>query len=234
VLDTADDVRGDDPSLLPETSLDGEIATRRYDARLSTRVADPVTVEATARYYDYEDKTPRLDFPGYAAFGESAFRRSIGQVENDAAVLFNDPSDYRQTRLGLSARWRISAPYFVTAGYERQRMDYDGRQVEGTDEDILTARLQGGSGPADWRVHYQGGRREQRGAYEFGLELSMLRMFDVWSRNRDRFGRDTRSRRSRSKTRPGTSSSRPYRAWSRSCGSRRRTCRTRTCHATSS
>jgi MtrB/PioB family decaheme-associated outer membrane protein len=188
VLGTGDDVRGDDKSLLPQESLDGEIRTQRYDVRVSGKATNEVTVEAGARYYDYEDKTGRIDLPGYAAFSESAFRRGIGQTENNQNVLFSEPSDYTQTRYGLSGTWRFRPLYALTAAVERLRWDYDGRQVDKTDEDILTARLRGSSGPADWSAFYQAGRRDHTGDYEIGLEASMLRMFDVWDRDRDRFG----------------------------------------------
>jgi MtrB/PioB family decaheme-associated outer membrane protein len=188
VLGTADDVRGDDESLLPQESLDGEIKTQRYDLRLSGRATNQLTLQVTARYYDYEDKTGRIDFPGYAAFSESAFRRGIGQLENNQAVLFSEPSDYTQTRFGLAGTWRFRPAHSLMAGFERLRWDYDGRQVDKTDENVLTARLRGVTGPADWSAFYQAGRRDHDGDYEIGLETSMLRMFDVWDRDRDRFG----------------------------------------------
>jgi hypothetical protein len=66
--------------------------------------------------------------------------------------------------------------------------DYDGRQIDKTNENIVTARLRGGSGVIDWNAFYQIGRREHDGDYEIGLEASKLRMFDVWDRDRDKFG----------------------------------------------
>lgn len=187
-LGTADDVVGTDLSLLPASSLNGEINTTRFDARLSGRPTGPITLEATGRYYKYDDKTPRLNFPGYAAFGESAFRRGIGQKEGDASVLFNEPSMYDQIRLGVKGGWTIQAPHLVTVGYERVMTDYERRQVDKTNEDIITARLRGGEGVIDWNAFYQIGRRTHDGEYEIGLEKSKLRMFDVWDRDRDRFG----------------------------------------------
>lgn len=188
-LGTADDVSGTSLSLLPAASLDGEVRTQRADVRLTARPLDRVTVEASARYYGYDNETPRLDFPGYAAFSESAFRRGIGQKENGVDVLFNDSSEYVQRRYGLTAGWAFVAPFHLTVGAERITWDYTGRQVDKTDEDVLSARLRGdGPRAIGWSVFFENGKREHSGEYEIGLELSKNRMFDVWDRDRQRLG----------------------------------------------
>lgn len=187
---TADDVPGTSLSLLPAKSLDGEVRTRRADVRLTARPARKMTVEATGRFYGYDNKTPRLDFPGYAAYGESYFRRGVGIKEEGKDVLFNDPSEYTQRRFGVTAGYAVATPLHVSLGAERITWDYDGRQVDKTDEDVITARVRGEApgGRGGWSAFFQNGSREHSGDYEVGLELSKNRMFDVWDRDRTRYG----------------------------------------------
>jgi MtrB/PioB family decaheme-associated outer membrane protein len=185
----ADNIRGTDASLLPASSLDAEVRTQRADVRLTARPARKVSLEATARYYGYENRTDRIDFPGYAAFGESYWRVGIGQKEDGKDVLYNDPSDYVQRRFGLNAGWSVLPPLHVSIGAERITWDYAGRQVDKTDEDVITGRLRGeGPWTLGWSAYFQNGNREHSGDYEIGLEKSKLRMFDVWDRDRQQFG----------------------------------------------
>lgn len=188
-LGTADDVKGTDLRLLPASSLDGEVNTRRFDVRVTANPRPALSLEASARQYSYDNKTPRLDFPGYAAFGESAFRRGIGQKEGDQAVLFNEPSEYTQTRYGVAGRYAFARGYRAALEFDQATLDYTGRQVDKTDETSIDAHLSGsGSSPLGWSVSLLSASREHSGDYEIGLETSKIRMFDVWDRDRVRFG----------------------------------------------
>lgn len=190
VAGTSDDVAGTNLSLLPRSSLEGEVNTMRLDMRVASTPVDRLSVQVNARMYKYDNKTPRLDLPGYAAFGESAFRKGIGQKINGRDTLYSHSDGYDQLRMGASLGYSLRPEWHATLGLERLTTNYDGRQVEATNDNVVTARLRGAAGSVDGSAHVQFASRRHDGEYEVGLETSRLRMFDVWDRDRMRFGAD--------------------------------------------
>ncbi len=187
-LGTADDVPGTDPSLLPAASLGGEATTTRADFRISSRPLDPLTVRGSWRRYEYEDERPELFFPGYAAFGESFFRAGIGQTVGGSPVLFNERKGYTRTAWSVGGSWRFGRPASLDVEYGSTEWEFDERQVEGTTEDIAQVRLR--FEPLGWlsgRVAWLGSSRDFEGDYEVGFELSGVRDFSVWERDRTRW-----------------------------------------------
>ncbi|HET8647823.1 MAG TPA: MtrB/PioB family outer membrane beta-barrel protein, partial [Vicinamibacteria bacterium] len=122
---------------LPRASLDGEINLTRADVRLTARPAKALALRATYRYYDYDDASPVIDFPGYTSSSDSFFRRSIGQRDAQGnRVLFS--------RVGGFSRQRLTGGLAYTLGditldgeYLRTMHDYDHRQVEATAENAF-------------------------------------------------------------------------------------------------
>lgn len=188
---TADDIAGTSLSLLPATSLDGEIRTTSIDARVHSRPIPKLSLKGDFRNYKYEDRTASLDFPGYAAFGESAFRRGIGQRRAGADVLFNEVGGYERRVLSGGAGYDIVPRVGVDVEYRNTRWEYDTRQVESTTENAWTGRLRlrPASGVSA-HASYTNGQRDFDGVYDVGFETSRVRAFDVWERDRQgyRFG----------------------------------------------
>jgi MtrB/PioB family decaheme-associated outer membrane protein len=189
VLGTADDVRGTSLSLLPALSLNGEVETTRADLRLSSNPFEPLHLRAALRTYEYDDQTEELIFPGYAAFGDSAWRVGIGLRLNGAEALFNEPGGYDRTVWSVGGSWRFGRPAMLDLEFTNTEWDYEKRQVEGTSEDAIQARLQ--LTPVEWleaRLTFLDASREFDGPYSIGLEGSRVRAFDVWNRDRTRLG----------------------------------------------
>lgn len=186
---TADDILAIDlPTPVP--SLDGEIRTTRGELRVSSRPADPLTLRAAWRSYEYDDRTDEIALPGYAAAGESYFRRGVGQLDSlGNKVLFNETGGYTRDLWLVGGAWRFGSRAVLDLEYDAITWDYDTRQVERTIEDVLQAKIR--VTPTDWltaRLTWLDGSREFEGDYEVGLEQSGVRAFDVWDRERTRYG----------------------------------------------
>ncbi len=186
---TADDVLARDVAL-PRSSLDGEIRTTRTDLKISSRPIERLSLRGSYRRYRYEDETPSILFPGFAAAGDSYFRPGIGQ--RDAAgvrALFNEPGGYTRSAWSMGGAWRFGEPATLDLEFTQTDWDYDERQVESTAEDQVVARVRLALGDrVEARLSYLDASRDFEGAYAVGFESSRLRAFDVWKRERTRFG----------------------------------------------
>lgn len=172
----------------PAANLDGEIRTSGADLRVSSRPADPLTLHANLRWYDYDNRSLQIFFPGYASAGDSYFRRGIGQTVGGAKALFNNLPGYSRIFGDLGASYRVNDRITLEGEYARTVWDYDARQVDKTTEDTfrLGLRLE----PAAWmtaHLTWLDGSRDFDGPYAVDLEISGVRAFDVWRRNRSRY-----------------------------------------------
>lgn len=188
---TADDVLAKDLAL-PRSSLDGELRTERLDLRLTSRPIDPLSLRAHYRRYDYQNETAAIVFPGFASAGDSYFRPGIGQRDaSGTRVLFTNPGGYERTRWALGGAWDVCSAVTLDLEYGSTETKYDERQVEATTEDSLGVKLRWALGErASLRLSYLDASRDFDGAYQVGFETSRLRAFDVWNRDRTRYGAD--------------------------------------------
>lgn len=186
---TADDVLAKDLPL-PRASLEGKIETTNFDLTISSRPLDPLTLRGSWRMYDYDDRTPEISLPGYAAAGDSYFRRGVGQ--RDAAgnkILVNETGGYTRTAWSVGGGWKFGDPAQLDIDYRSTTWDYDERQVEKTTEEGFKARLRlNFSDAIAANLTYSDDSRTFDGPYSVGLETSRLRAFDVWDRDRTRYG----------------------------------------------
>lgn len=186
---TADDVLAKNVAL-PRGSLDGEIQTTRLDLKLTSRPIDALALRGSYRKYEYEDDTATVILPGFAAAGDSYFRPGVGQ--RDAAgvrILFSDPGGYSRTSWTVGGAWSFGKPATVDLEYGSTEWEYEERQVESTSEDFLAAKLRLAFGERfEARLSYLDSSRDAEGPYAIGFETSRVRAFDVWNRDRTRFG----------------------------------------------
>ncbi len=170
------------PKTLPGESLDGDVTTTHGSLLFTTHPIKPLSVTARYRLYDYKNDSEEFIFPGYAAFGESAWRTNIvGTVPIE-----NHLYEYTRTNYGVDVTWRFVRQFALQAAVGRESWDRVERAVETTDEDIagLTVMVD----PADWlsfRAGFRAQSREFDGAYDPELEDPDLRQFDQANRDRD-------------------------------------------------
>lgn len=174
---------------LPRPSLEGEIRIARADLKLTSRPTDALSLRAGYRYYDYDDTSPEISFPGYTSSGDSFFRRGIGQKDAQGnRVLFNEVGGYRRQRMSGGAAYRLGA-VTLDGEYFRTQWEYDTRQVGKTVEDGFKATVRYlPAGGVQVSAHYLVAGRDFDGSYKVGLETSGIRAYDVWTRDRDQAG----------------------------------------------
>jgi MtrB/PioB family decaheme-associated outer membrane protein len=188
ILGNADDVPGTSLGLLPARDLDGRADTTRADLRLTSRPIEALSLRASYGFYDYDDQSRHLVFPGYAAFGESAYRVGIGLRLNGVERLFNEPGGYERTVWAVGGAYRFGKLAALDVEFRSTTRDYDKRQVDRTQEDAVQAKLL--LEPSDRvtaRLTFLDSSRDFEGPYAIGLETSRIRAFDVWTRDRQRW-----------------------------------------------
>lgn len=154
---------------LPQDNLNGEVQTLAGTLSLNLRPVNPLTVNAKYRYYDYDGKSDEILFPGYAAFGESAWRT----VKNDKnAPVENEVFDYTRQDIDLGADFRVAKPLTLSVEAGWEGWDFEELRLDGMDEysvgagfnykPIAMAILKGGYKYSDRTIDgYLKGRTEE-------------------------------------------------------------------------
>lgn len=117
-----------DPALaLPASDLDGEVQTLLGFLRLAGRPAPRLGVTGFYRYYDHDNRSRALLFPGHVVNDQSLV------VENRHA----EGQDYTKHNLGIGASYVVARPLTARLGVEWERWDRsEGREVQESDEYI--------------------------------------------------------------------------------------------------
>lgn len=120
---------------LPARDLDGDVRTLAANVSASVRPLTPVAVTAKYRAYRYDNRSKQVTFPGYAAFGESGWRRERNDVSAglDAPVA-NELTDYwrHEADLGIDVRLARMLSVSVDGGWEAWR--FTDARLDGVDE----------------------------------------------------------------------------------------------------
>ncbi len=120
---------------LPARDLNGDVRTIAGSLSATARPVRPVTVSAKYRVYRYDNQSSQVTFPGYAAFGESAWRRERNDVTGglDAPVA-NELTSYWRHEADLGIDYRLSRmlSLSVDGGWEAWRFTH--ARLDGLDE----------------------------------------------------------------------------------------------------
>jgi MtrB/PioB family decaheme-associated outer membrane protein len=119
------------PVNLPASSADRKVDVTAVTALGGTRFADNFGLTFHYRYYDYDNKSPEIEFPGYVRF--HAVWEAIGRVAF--------PYSYKKQNAGAELGWDLSTATRLSLNYDRESWDRTGREVKSTDEDILKLNL---------------------------------------------------------------------------------------------
>ncbi|MBI4063224.1 MAG: MtrB/PioB family decaheme-associated outer membrane protein [Elusimicrobia bacterium] len=139
---TVNSVIANDPRLpaLPAQSLDGQVRTLNGSAKWMWK--PPVKglgVNLKGRYYDVDNKTPRLLVDQYIRYDNSLSTSAPTNTFNPTRSRRSMPIEYAKTNLGADFSYAIIRPVSVNVGYERERYKRHLREAETTNEDIYTA-----------------------------------------------------------------------------------------------
>ena len=120
-----------DAAALPVSRFNGAIRTFTQSFALTTKPTEKLGASLKYRYYDYSNRSDKVLFPGYAAFGESYWRT----VKNDknAAVQNDTPSYVRQTAK-LAVDYEIAHPLALEVDALWDRYNHQQQRIDSTDE----------------------------------------------------------------------------------------------------
>jgi len=172
---------------LPVDSVDARVNTTLYNLRLTSRPLAFLRVKANLRYYDYDNRTGRIDFRN-------------GYVETDefltGTAITNLPTSYSKTRAGLDLGFDVAKRTSLGIGYKFERTDRENREVEQQDDNTLKASLDTRAlDGVDIRASFERTDR-QIGDYNFNVyqrsgdnlnELPQMRKYDQADMVRDRY-----------------------------------------------
>lgn len=153
------------PANLPERNADNEVDVMTVSASAGTDLGESFDLTFRYRYYDYDNKSQRIEFPGYVRF--HAVWEEIGRVSVPYAYTREDASAELGWNLGSKSRLGLS--------YALQSWDREFREVDSTDEDIL--RLTFDTRPTDRfniRARFEQGDRSIDGYDVEAMEATFI------------------------------------------------------------
>lgn len=144
------------PANLPARTADREAVTTNLQASAGTRFGESWGLTLRYRLYDYDNKSDRIEFPGYARY--HAVWEAIARI--------TVPYAYSRQNLGGDLSWDLGKRSHLVLGYELESWDRDYREIKTSDEDIY--RVAFDTQPSDrfsLRARYEYGDRSI-GAYD--------------------------------------------------------------------
>src|SRR5262249_45070016 len=115
------------PANLPARSLNGKVNTTSFTGNAGNRFG-PFDLTLRYRYYDYADKTPRLESRG--SVRSQAVGEAIGRI--------NAPYSYPRQNAGAELGWQVHPTTRLALVYDNERWDRKFREVKDTDENTFT------------------------------------------------------------------------------------------------
>ena len=115
------------PANLPERNADNEVNVMTATAQAGTDLGENFDLTFRYRFYDYDNKSKRIELPGYVRF--HAVWEDIGRISVPYAYTRQDAS----AELG----WNIDPRSRLALSYGVQSWDREFREVDSSDEDIL-------------------------------------------------------------------------------------------------
>jgi MtrB/PioB family decaheme-associated outer membrane protein len=169
---------------LPRQSLQGQVDTFSADQVFASRPTKNFSFDIRYRSYDYNNKTPDILFPGYAAFSESFWRTSIvGTFGTE--LIENKPVSFHRQNFIAEGVWDVAKWLKWQVEYQWEGWDREHRQVANSNENTVGTQLSYKPNKKfDGKLIYRYSDRTPR-AYSPGvLEFQQLRLFDQAKRIR--------------------------------------------------
>lgn len=146
-------VNAADINALPVRSLNGKVNTTGATLLLTSSPVTNLNLTARYRYYNFDNNTPRIVFPGYVRF--DAVWEPIGRM--------NVPFSYKTSRGDLTANYDFGKGD-LEAGFRSETRHHTFREVDRDTENVV--RLGGDVRAIPWtvlRVSYEFGNRSING-----------------------------------------------------------------------
>jgi MtrB/PioB family decaheme-associated outer membrane protein len=168
---------------LPARSLQGDVRTITNDYVFTSRPFSSITTTVRYRNYDYSNRTPELEFPGYAAFGESFWRTAIGTEPIESF-----PMGFFKQKGSAEVGWRPGKAFRFQGDYYWEGWNRRFREVRRTNEHAVGGRMT--LEPNKWFFLRTGYHYGDRTPLDYSVryeEFNLGRMFDQSRRIRHDF-----------------------------------------------
>lgn len=116
-----------DPGNLPTSNADTEVKLLNVSANAGTRISPKTSIQFRYRYYDYDNQSSRVRFPGYVRF--DAVWEAIPRI--------TVPYSYTQQRVGVEFDWDVNRSNRLGFSVDREMWDREFREIEDSDENIF-------------------------------------------------------------------------------------------------
>ncbi len=180
-----------DPACLPISKADLEVKTSLYNVVLTSRPLDFMRAKARLRYYERDNDSAQVEFPGYVAYDSS------WEALNGGVFIITEPVSFEKTTASIDLSFDVLKNTTLSVGYTFEDMDRTHREVSETEEDKY--RISVDSTPLEWlslRASYE--RAQRDGDYDFTVpferviesgenppQLPFMRKYDEANRDRD-------------------------------------------------
>lgn len=114
-------------SNLPQATADRKVDVTVVNAAAGRDFGKDWSLTLRYAYYDYENNSPRVEFPGYVRF--QGVWEDIGRI--------TVPYAYSKQDFGGELAWDINQANRLAFSYKLRSWDREYRETEGTDEDIM-------------------------------------------------------------------------------------------------
>lgn len=178
--------------VLPQKSLDGEIRTLTGNYWVGYKPIKQLALEGSFNYYEFDNQTPEIVFPGYVADGDHVLD-TLGRASL--------PYEYIKKDFGIKAS--VKPVSYLSAGlsFKRERFSRDHRNVHRSNENSFGFSLD--IFPLSWISLRNSYTRAERNAENYdphaveetfpegegdsNTVLAELRRYDQIDRDKDRF-----------------------------------------------
>ena len=120
-----------DPANLPARSADRKVDVTQLSGQLGTTFGPRWGLTFHYRYYDYDNRSEEIEFPGYVRF--HAVWEPIARV--------TAPCSYKKQNYGAEVGWDFARSTHLALLYDRESWDRKLREVDSTDEDVFKLSL---------------------------------------------------------------------------------------------
>jgi len=141
-----------DPTLrssLPRGAADNKVDILNITANAKTTFGEAFDLGFRARYYDYDNGSARIAFPGYVRF--HGVWEEVGRI--------TVPFSYTVEDYGVDFGWKFGKTSRLGLSYTLESWDRTFREIDSSDEDIFKVTYDGRFGIVDVRAAYEFGDR---------------------------------------------------------------------------
>lgn len=136
-------------SSLPRSNADNKVDVLNITANAKTTFGEAFDLGFRVRYYDYDNGSTRIAFPGYVRY--HGVWEEIGRI--------TVPSSYTVSNYGADFGWNFGKTSRLGLSYTLESWDREFREIDSSDEDIFKISYDGRFGIMDLRAAYEFGDR---------------------------------------------------------------------------